>query len=133
MNDAPLFDDNHAFTLEHWDKFFDAYLTTALWSSTDDNDEPLDANYCTHDIVDDDRAEEDCDAFIAACNAVGLARVIAADPALAGHHFWLTRNHHGAGFWDGAWGEHGDALTEICQDFPEVDPYVGDDGGIHFR
>lgn len=49
----------------------------------------------------------------------------------AGHDFWLTRNGHGAGFWDGDWPETGDKLTEACKAWPEVDLYVGDDGRIY--
>jgi hypothetical protein len=30
--------------------FTEAYITCALWSSTDSNDEPMDANYSVHDI-----------------------------------------------------------------------------------
>ena len=48
-----------------------------------------------------------------------------------GHDFWLTRNREGAGFWDGFWGEDGDTLTELAQEFPEVDVYVGDDGLLY--
>jgi len=36
--------------------------------------------------------------------------------AQAGHDFWLTRNGHGAGFWDGDWPETGDALTEASKE-----------------
>jgi hypothetical protein len=32
-----------------------------------------------------------------------------------GHDFSLTRNHHGAGFWDRGWGELGDELTDAAQ------------------
>jgi DNA-binding CsgD family transcriptional regulator len=49
----------------------------------------------------------------------------------AGFDFWLTRNREGAGFWDGFWGEDGDALTDIAHEFGEVDVFVGDDGLLH--
>ena len=52
-------------------------------------------------------------------------------PASAGHDFWLTRNHHGAGFWDRDLGAIGDALTQKCQAFKEVYIYIGDDGRIY--
>jgi hypothetical protein len=51
--------------------------------------------------------------------------------ASAGHDFWLTRVGHGAGFWDGDWPKNGDALTEICKKYKEIDLYVGDDGKIY--
>lgn len=57
--------------------------------------------------------------------------------AQAGHDFWLTRNGHGAGFWDrkplDAEGL-GDALSELCgfgTKFSNVDSYYGDDSRIH--
>ena len=40
---------------------------------------------------------------------------------LAGHDFWLTRNGHGAGFWDGDWQEPAAAaLTAAAHAFGEV-------------
>jgi hypothetical protein len=49
-----------------------------------------------------------------------------------GHDFWLTRNRHGAGFWDrwssGTRGYHfGRALTDAAHPFGESHLYVGDD------
>jgi hypothetical protein len=36
----------------------------------------------------------------------------------AGHDLWLTRNRHGAGFWDGDWPtEYADELTAAAHDF----------------
>lgn len=34
-----------------------------------------------------------------------------------GHDFMLTRNHHGAGFWDRGLGDLGDYLTRNCEPF----------------
>ena len=49
------------------------------------------------------------------------------------HDFWLTRQGHGAGFWDGVYpDEIGDKLTEISNDFRELYIYVGDDGQLYF-
>jgi hypothetical protein len=54
--------------------------------------------------------------------------------------FWLTRNGHGAGFWDRSftYGEGGDPVVGLGYDlsalvghgtaFPKVETYVGDDG-----
>lgn len=41
-----------------------------------------------------------------------------------GHDFWLTRNHHGVGFWDRPeiYGEHKDTLTELAEGFGERYP-----------
>lgn len=52
----------------------------------------------------------------------------------AGHDFWLTRNRHGAGFWDRAAGmyrDNGAGLTEAALARGEVCLYVGDDGKVY--
>jgi len=56
------------------------------------------------------------------------------DFELFAHDFWLTRNNHGAGFWDSPeiWGEYGDALTEIAHRQGELCAYV-QDGLIYFE
>ena len=105
-----------------------ATFITALWSSMDDA-EPLDANYAQDDIAPQTLAtmKADCETFQQA-----HAADIAADPEQAGHDFWLTRNHHGAGFWDDDWPEAvGERLTQAAHVFGGVDLYVGDDGLIH--
>lgn len=46
-----------------------------------------------------------------------------------GHDFWLTTQHHGAGFWDRGLGTIGDRLTEACQGLEDMlDLYVTDTG-----
>jgi hypothetical protein len=47
----------------------------------------------------------------------------------AGHDFWLTRNGHGAGYWDGDWPEPFAAqLSEAAHKAGGRDLYLGDDG-----
>lgn len=116
------------------DSFVDAYIACALWSSTDESDEsggnPLDDNYSEEDIAPSAREamRADCDAFYAA-NAADLSRI--ADDSQAGHDFWLTRNGHGAGFWDRGNGALGERLSKASKVFGEVNLYVGDDGKIY--
>lgn len=45
------------------------------------------------------------------------------DAAQMGHDFSLTRNHHGAGFWDRGYGELGDWLTRCAQSFGSASLY----------
>lgn len=87
------------------DEFFFAYLECAIFTgcrypTTDGNPERLDSvasvDTIPPDIVDTLRA--DCADFWAA-----NARFISRNPKQAGHDFHLTRNRHGAGFWDGDW------------------------------
>jgi hypothetical protein len=110
------------------DTFFNAYLECALWSSMDDTDEPLDATYGIDDIESDtlEAMLSECRDFCDA-NCVLLADL---DAAQAGHDFWLTRNGHGAGFWDRGLGAIGDALTLAAHNSGERDLYVTDAGRI---
>lgn len=116
------------------DAFTRQYIETALWSSTDQGDdqggEPLDANYTAADLADETlrRIVADCRAF-QNVNADTLADL---DIETAGHDFWLTRNLHGAGFWDGDYAEPvAGILTESSKRFGETDLYVGDDGSLY--
>lgn len=43
--------------------------------------------------------------------------------AQAGHDFWLTRNGHGAGFWDRGLGIVGTKLTDASRPYGSVDMY----------
>lgn len=47
------------------------------------------------------------------------------------HDLWLTRNGHGAGFWDRGHGEVGDLLTEWVKAWGTIDLYQGADGYIY--
>ena len=115
------------------DKFTIAYVEAALWSSTDESNEqggdPLDANYGIEDIASETMANilNDCKAF-----QESHAEDIGSNHEQAGHDFALTRNRHGAGFWDGDWPDDvGVRLTESSHAFGSVDLSVGDDGLIY--
>lgn len=104
------------------------YVGTALWSSLDDNDEPLDSNYGPEDLAPDTLTQmrEDCADFAQA----NWADLYDMDPGQAGHDFWLTRNRHGAGFWDRGLGAKGERLTEMSKPYGEVYLLICDDGTI---
>ena len=111
------------------DTFSAAYLECALWASTDDNGAPLDSAYSLEDIAPEALASmlADCERFAAA-----HAGDIADNPARAGHDYWLTRNGHGAGFWDGEWPEDiGQRLTTAAHADGECNLYPGDDGRLY--
>lgn len=51
-----------------------------------------------------------------------------------GHDFWLTRNRHGAGFWDRGYGEVGDKLTTAAQKYSECNLfYSSEDNKIYIE
>lgn len=117
------------------DTAFRQYVTTALWSSLDwsrdDDGNPRendsDANPCNLDrtySVDDlspvlaADMREDFDGFMEA-NAPDIAIFcdrLGFDDTQVAHDFWLTREGHGAGFWDrysGADTELSDAIRRL--------------------
>jgi len=49
-----------------------------------------------------------------------------------GGDLYLTAAGHGAGFWDGDWGEAGDALTELANAMPCGDLAQHRNGGLFF-
>ena len=110
------------------DDFTRQYLATALWSSTDesrdDGGDPMDRNYGIEDIdaATVEAAQADCDRFRELAGKMLNER----EETDAAHDFWLTRNGHGAGFWDGDWPEGGESLTAICKTFGEVHFYIAE-------
>lgn len=122
------------------DPFTQAYIECALWSSTDDEGDPLDANYNSEDFATETLLTivEECKKFQARAGTL-----ISNDfykrsteqwsvEEFAGHDFWLTRVGHGAGFWDGDWTkEAGEKLTTLSKTFKEVNLIIGDDGKIY--
>lgn len=127
--------------------FLRAYIQTALWSSHDESTpqggEPMDRNYSESDLAPAclEQMRADCERFETE-NAETITNAIATGDVSAGpdyneweraaHDFWLTRNGHGAGFWDGDWPEpFAQKLTDAAHAFGSCDLYVGDDGQIY--
>jgi len=134
-------------------EFLRGYLECALFASNDpDTEEPLDDTYTIDDFDPEWReiAREDCAVFCRN-NPLQLSRMIrltGRDEASQGHDFWLTRNHHGTGYWDryldvpndlrieGSDREEaervGKRLTDACEPFPEIDllPISGGKVGV---
>lgn len=123
------------------DEFFSAYVEAALWSSTyeteDRDDKPLDDG--EHDLSQEakDAMLHDCAAWFHSCEENDLpACPDYGDPGYpdaekSGHDLWLTRNRHGAGYWDRGLGEIGEKLRKAAHAMGERDLYLGDDGLIY--
>ncbi len=126
------------------DAFTRAYIECALWSSTYETEEredtPMDANFSVEDLAPECIAKivADCAKFqhdqieaIAWDNLVHFPHRYSTHEK-AGHDFWLTRNGHGAGFWDGDWKEpYATSLTDAAHAYGSSDFYVGDDGMLY--
>lgn len=112
-------------------QFVQSYIECMLWSSIGDDGEPLDDDCSISDLSPEaiERIISDCTDFLAdprtmeLCQKYGMER--------CGHDFWLTRNRHGAGFWDRGYGEPGDYLTDRAHVYGSCEPYVGEDGVIY--
>ena len=113
------------------DTFTDAYIECALWSSTDENGNPLDDNYDTCDLAESTVAEMVADCADFQESYADLLELAGGD-SQNGHDFWLTRNRHGAGFWDrGHPADVGKGLTDAAHAYGSRDLYVGDDGKVY--
>ena len=124
------------------DPFTLAYIEAALWTETDllMDDDQFDTpkiEAVTIDLLAPDTLEQmvaDCAAFQR--DMLNAVAIVSGGEGWerAGHDFWLTRNGHGVGFWDGRWPEpQATVLTEACKAAGRspVSLYVGDDGLIH--
>lgn len=104
------------------DEFTKGYIACAIWSSTwPESGRPLDGDFSPQDLSQSALASivKDCEAF-QKDNADLLAQA-SADAARHGHDFWLTRNRHGAGFWDRGYGRVGDKLSAAAHAYGTSD------------
>ena len=82
------------------------YLETLLWSETDDDGTPLDQTVDLSDLPEAlwNKAEEDLQGFADYClKVIGHDPFEFFDAKEVAHNFCLSRNGHGAGFFDGSW------------------------------
>jgi len=127
-------------SLEYREAFYDGALTALLWSGLfDENGESVDNGTDLIDWVTTECAESlrrECDEFVAyhlddlTLQAERYASGSYSPGELAGHDFSLTRNHHGAGFWDRGTGDVGKRLTEACRPYGEVNAFLLEDSTI---
>lgn len=130
---------NEPYVEAYLETVLDAYIVAALWATTNEDDgDPLDDNYSRRDISEEsiDKARDDCRKFIMANGHLVSKRDNGPTPEAfsdAGHDFFMTRQGHGAGFWDGDWPDwcKPDELIDYCHEVGEICPYVGDDGKIY--
>lgn len=119
------------------DRAVDAYVETALWSSVDDDGMSLDSNYGADDLAPETLATMRADviAFVEgvedAQDDEGWPGLVGISPEVVGADFWLTRNRHGAGFWDRGLGAQGDYLTDVSHGYGACVLYAGHDGRLH--
>ena len=113
------------------DTFTTAYIECAIWA-----DSPEGAD-CYDDI---DLSPELLTCMISDCRLFQTSNKELLEEAYddfhytktqAGHDFWLTRNSHGAGFWDRGLAHVGSHLTEKAKACGSYGLFVGDGGMVH--
>ena len=123
-----------AFASESMQAFYQSFAVTLLWAHTDEQDGHLDDRYTPAHFTEQTAAglRAECDRFVQA-NLVDLTAVSGVKGyswELAGHDFALSRNGHGAGYFDRDLGEAGARLQAASEAFGRAEAYVGDDGLI---
>jgi hypothetical protein len=119
-----------------------SYVETMCWSSTDENGTNFDSSeYTDTEFADETvaRIKQDCAKFQTLSKAAFDSYNESSDEYPidpkdyhVAHDFWLTRNRHGAGFWDGDYPEPlATKLTDLAHTFGEQNLYVGDDGKFY--
>ena len=119
------------------DKFLAGFIECAIWSSSDDEGNPLDALGLDLDADSLAAMRADCAEFMEANQALldEATERYGYSWWCAGRDYWLTRNGHGAGYWDRdelAADDLGDRLTEACAAAGEAYLTVTDDGELQY-
>lgn len=110
---------------QNFDEFTKAYVEAILFTEADLLIGASITDFSTKAI---EKVTLDCLSFLDQCEDLNLQLD---DDGQGGHDFWLTRNGHGAGFWDRGLGSKGDQLTQLCETFGPLDVYIGDDGKVY--
>lgn len=116
--------------MSNFDTFYNAYLEAMTFTDFhEDNPDLINSLGFSDELLLECR--QTCEKFFT------LVGDRLPDFSHAGHDFWLTRNGHGAGFWDSpeVYGEDlADELTALCGYdgiFKPIDLYVGDDNLVY--
>lgn len=132
----PEFIPEHTPIYQGTDRFTDGYLDAAEWLLDEEIDREAIEGWHDDAVR---QAIADCTAF--QNQYADLLQVyydiVGRDARSAGIDLWLTRNHHGAGYWDR--NAHGNAiakdalaeLTEAAHQMGDKDVYLGDDGYLY--
>lgn len=115
------------------------YISAVYFTDTGDIDQPpADAEMAQESEF---KAMSDCADFLAYCSKGGLLadlenelekqnRAFSWDSF--GIDFWLSRNGHGAGFFDRGLNDVGEKLQAAANTFGSSEVYAGDDSKIYF-
>lgn len=110
------FEDADAQNTKHvLSKILNSYLEAALWTESD----TIGDDFTIYDFDDDSReaAKIEISNFMSKANQY----LVGIPEDSIGHDIWLTRNRHGAGFWDRDYldAEAGKVLTDLAHEMGE--------------
>ena len=117
--------------------FFTSYVETLEWTAISEDDSvdlrDYEHTYTLGQLL---AMARDCWSFYREAVESGALDDTCDDMSLAGHDFALTRNRHGAGFWDGDWPEpKGSQLTDLSRPYGTQGimcwPVEGDPDSMH--
>lgn len=114
-------------------KIISDYIDCALWADLRDHDgESLDG-YSVDDIAPAtvQAMRDDCAAFFWSQRALIRQALAQRDRSHLAHDLWLSRNGHGAGFFDRGREPFWDELQRAARVEGSRDLYVGDDWQVH--
>jgi len=109
------------------DEILNSYIETAIWA------EESDENDLQGKTINDVDKESVANSKIEIYNFIKKAQQEASDELSTydsetlGHNLWLSRNGHGAGFFD----DNNDKLQNLARSMKPVDIYLGDDGKVY--
>ena len=108
------------------DAFIAAFFEALFWSEGE----------AFYDLICTDLEYGDAEELISDClGFLSEASTLLAKTSLtfesAGHDFLLTRNGHGAGFWDRGLGDVGDKLTDMAHNYGTIGLELGNNGRVY--
>jgi hypothetical protein len=110
-------------------EILNSYLETAIWA------EESDENYLKGKTIQDVDKESKANSAIDIYQFLQKAQQEAAeelntqDSESLGHNLWLSRNGHGAGFFD----DNNDKLQNLARNMKEINIFMGADGKVYIE
>jgi hypothetical protein len=103
------------------------YLEAAFWTEEEQNPELQSKTINDVDQASLQKTKNDIMQFLRMALQQAREELKTYDSKSVGHNLWLSRNGHGAGFFD----DNNDKLQNIARNMKSSDLYVGDDGKVY--
>jgi hypothetical protein len=108
-------------------KILNSYLETAIWAEESDENDLQ--GKTIHEIDKNSKANSAIEIyqFLQKAQQEASDELNTYDEEAIGHNLWLSRNGHGAGFFD----DNNDKLQNLARNMKPVDIYLGNDNKIY--